>query len=56
MEGKLLLTTPAKKFECQGEQEYERRGYRLQFHHLLPGITGLAQPCEGLPDSPVSLG
>lgn len=29
MEGKLLLTTPAKKFECQGEPKSVREGWRV---------------------------
>lgn len=32
MEGKLLLTTPAKKFECQGEPRNARRDGGYQVH------------------------
>lgn len=52
MEGKLLLTTPAKKFECQGEL---RKGWRVAgasptSHRWL--LRGPASPWLGLRGEP----
>lgn len=50
MEGKLLLTTPAKKFECQGEPRSRERGGGHRVASPPPAASSLLD----LPDVPVT--